>query len=216
MQCDFCAEMQSDKNTYFFSTYGSVLQNRIIYETENFFVYPTIGQIVEGYLLILPKEHYLSIGQMPKKFITEVEQIKNFLYKQVSKMYMPPIFFEHGSVKEAGGCGVYHAHIHVVPCNVSKEIIEVISKSYVLHQIKTMYELSQYIKQDKPYLYFEDNKKTRYVFEIDEIPSQYIRRIFAELIFAKEWDWKTFKFSNDGLFNTYSKLKGIQKMSLTV
>ena len=85
MKCDICSELQKDQKAYFYSTYESSISNRIIHETENLHVIPSIGQIVEGYLLIVPKNHYLSIGQMPANLIAEVEETKEYLYKHISK-----------------------------------------------------------------------------------------------------------------------------------
>ena len=41
-----------------------VSYNVRLYETENFAVIPSLGSIVEGWLLIIPKKHYLSYGYL--------------------------------------------------------------------------------------------------------------------------------------------------------
>jgi diadenosine tetraphosphate (Ap4A) HIT family hydrolase len=213
MKCDICSELQKDKKAYFYSTYESSISNRIIHETENLYVIPSIGQIVEGYLLIVPKNHYLSIGQMPVKLIAEVEEMKEYVYKHLSKLYKPPIFFEHGSIRETGGCGVYHAHIHAVPCGHIEGILAQISERFNVQQIESMLELIKYVDLDKSYIYFEDCNMNKYSFEVDEIPSQYFRKILAELISNEKWDWHSYKYNDDKLHKTYFTIKNFLESS---
>ncbi len=207
MNCDICSELQKDRRAYFHSIYKSRLPERILYDSKNFFVMPSIGQMIEGYLLIVPKHHYLSIGQMPEVLIAEVEAIKDYVSKQLTRLYGPPIFFEHGPIREAGGCGVYHAHLHAVPCGQLHGILDRISKDFEIKRTDSLVELREYVAMNESYVYFEDITGEKYSFVVDEIPSQYFRRLIAELMNNTRWDWRSYRYNNDKLSETFFKMK---------
>ncbi len=99
MECVFCEKRGSDKET--------------IAETRNFLVFPTIGQIVEGYTLIIPKDHIRCFGAMPQELLDEYMELKLKLDAATIAAYQKPMYFEHGIV----GQTVYHAHMHCVPAD---------------------------------------------------------------------------------------------------
>ena len=43
------------------------LNSRIVATTKKFVIMPMVGPLVPGYLLIVPKDHYLSIERLPKE-----------------------------------------------------------------------------------------------------------------------------------------------------
>ena len=79
-----------------FQNYG--WRNFLVQQSENFCVLPSLGQIVEGYSLIVPKFHYTCIGSMPKKLIEELIFFKNDVKKLYLRIYSDVIFFEHGCI----------------------------------------------------------------------------------------------------------------------
>ena len=87
-----------------------------MFESDNFVVFPSLGQIVEGYLLIAPKKHYIGVSGIPKELYPELEEVCKKVRNKLSEVYCVPLFFEHGPHKESkGGCCIDHAHIHAVP-----------------------------------------------------------------------------------------------------
>ena len=101
---------------------GSEVSSRKLFETENFVVLPSVGQIVEGYLLIMPKSHATSIANMDLELFDELEYVYAQTEKILETNYSRPIFFEHGVCRTGydyfNGCCVDHAHIHAVPVQV--------------------------------------------------------------------------------------------------
>lgn len=207
MPCDICLELQKDKRAYFFSSYGSSLPDRIVLETANFCVIPSIGQITEGHLLIVPKEHYLSTGHLPERFIGEVKGIKDRLYAALARSYKAPIFFEHGCSEENGGCGVYHAHIHAVPCGETEKFWERLSREHTLSKLSDISGLAAYSKAGNAYIYLEDCHRNEYSSKASGIPSQYLRKLLAESMLNGNWDWRSYKNDGDKLEKTYHALK---------
>ncbi len=169
-------------------------KNNILYETKNLFVVPSVGQIVEGYLLICSKQHYIGFGDLPEKIFPELERVQKLVRRILSKNYDVPIFFEHGpvSIVKKGGCCVEHAHFHAVPANI--DILKELSKHFRPEIIDSLLALKTQFKSGNPYFFYENPTGQRYIFSITEIiPSQYIRKIIAaKLGMRDKWDWKKY------------------------
>jgi len=196
-------------------------KRNILYETDNFFVVPTVGQIgIEGYLLICSKEHFIGVGGMPEKYQQELEETIKKTRNVLSKTYNSDVLvFEHGpriACYRGGGC-LDHSHLHLVP--VSEDIMEPL----VVHllrglQLKEYYKLERisgfdrlkeiYDKQESSYLFIETAKLERYTTEVNfQIPSQYLRQIVASKIGKiNDWDWRI-KPDNETFERTIENLK---------
>jgi len=182
--CQFCEEFKT-RNIIFNNKV--IARNRILFESENFNVFPSLGQIVEGYLLISSKKHYLSIAQIPDKLYPELKQVQKKVKKVLTNNYQKPLFFEHGPLneQEKGGCCIEHAHLHCVPANA--DILEEILKNFPSKIIDSFSE----IPKNTQYLFLEQNN-IKYLFILDTIiPAQYIRQILAvKLDKEDKWDWR--------------------------
>lgn len=183
--------------------------NEIIFESENFYVSPALGQIVEGYLLINTKEHYIGLSHIPKELFLELKEVQDEVKEVLSQHYTKPIFFEHGCVSETkrGGCCIVHAHLHAVPFEI--DILEDIAKNFRPRRIGDISELVSQSERCVAYFYYENQIGEKYIFELKEpAPPQYIRQIIA--VRAKKpdkWDWREFP-EWDRLHNTIARLKG--------
>jgi diadenosine tetraphosphate (Ap4A) HIT family hydrolase len=95
--------------------------NKSLIETENFAVIPSLGALVEGWLLMVPKVHYISMGALPVDHRKEADDLEARLIPLLRGRYNKPVVaFEHGpsAVEHGTGCGVDHAHLHLVPLEV--------------------------------------------------------------------------------------------------
>jgi hypothetical protein len=64
--CTFCAEViRNSPDTDFQATVGVACPERILKQTKHFIVIPTVGQIIEGYRLVVSREHFLSAVHIP-------------------------------------------------------------------------------------------------------------------------------------------------------
>ena len=153
----------------------------IIYESENFFVKPALGQIgIEGYLLICSKKCFLGLGQLPEYLFPELENVKKITRIILSKHYTEPIFFEHGVVdfNKKGGCCIFHAHLHAVPLDI--DIFSDISREFYGRDIEKQLEVKEAYEKKMEYIYYENQRCSKFLFELDRpAPSQYIRQIIA-------------------------------------
>lgn len=186
-ECCFCKELERGYLEINKENKG----NRIITETDNFVVFPALGPIVEGHVLITSKEHYIGVGGVPKEFYEELEEIQKKVRSALKEIYGKSLFFEHGASisGEKSACCIEHTHIHALPVNVDVE--QVLTEKFPKKRIGKMEVLQEYFKNGKPYFFVETNDIERSVFDIpDIVPSQYIRQIIATSIRKPErWDW---------------------------
>ncbi len=95
--------------------------NQPLFESENFVAIPSLGSLVPGWLLIVPRSHSLSIGQMSARLLSEFDSFRVQIWREVESKYGSASAFEHGAAAEGRlvGCGVDHTHVHVVPLSFS-------------------------------------------------------------------------------------------------
>jgi diadenosine tetraphosphate (Ap4A) HIT family hydrolase len=88
-----------------------------IWETQNFRVVPSKGGFVEGWVMVVPRQHVLNFGQLYPSLDTELKNLMKCVSSRIAEVYTPPTLFEHGAATAGTtfGCGVDHAHVHIVP-----------------------------------------------------------------------------------------------------
>src|SRR5580704_6912125 len=114
--CDFCDEFSGGHRHAYALQYGQDVSRRTILSTESFRVVPSLGQIVEGHLLIAPVDHFRASADLSRNQTSELEDLCRHVRSVLSSTYGRCVFFEHGvRGSDDGGCGVDHAHMHAVP-----------------------------------------------------------------------------------------------------
>ena len=93
-----------------------------IFESQNFVAVPTVGALVEGWLLIVPRTPILSFARISPPLFSELGIFLNEIVPAIESVYGPVSLFEHGPAFATSkvGCGVDYAHLHLVPvdCNL--------------------------------------------------------------------------------------------------
>jgi diadenosine tetraphosphate (Ap4A) HIT family hydrolase len=212
VECDFCDEFSGGMRNYFSQLYVPVLRCRIMSSSDNFNVLPTLGQIVEGHTLIAPKAHYTAAADFPAQLLPELKSVVDLVQSGIAATYGRSIVFEHGMRGcSPGGCGVTHAHIHVLPLTPTNDPIDLIKAAY---SFKTICDLGQIAdtNTNTPYLYYEDTSSTKYIFEADSLPSQYVRQLLARSVGSRDWDWRNFP-QESSLFSTIGRLSPLLNFS---
>lgn len=95
-----------------------------IFESESFVVLPTVGALVEGWLLVVPKMPSLCFAHLQTSAFSELESFLSDIVPIVESNYGPVSMFEHGPAATASpvGCGVDHAHLHLVPTKCDLQV----------------------------------------------------------------------------------------------
>lgn len=74
---------------------SSKIFNTILEETDNFLVIPALGSLVDGYVLIITKEHLYNMNQLDNELKVEYFNLVNKYRKLFMKIYGKyPIVFE--------------------------------------------------------------------------------------------------------------------------
>lgn len=124
-----------------------------LYETENFRVVCDVHPIVEGHILIIPKEHLSCVGEYSQELFDEFVD----LYKKTSHFLINSYgfvsSFEHGKI----GQTVFHSHMHLVPYNGDPEDIIKEGKENI-RSISDLNSLREAYRKDGKYLFFSIGK----------------------------------------------------------
>ncbi|KAA6336741.1 hypothetical protein EZS27_015123 [termite gut metagenome] len=169
------------------------IENTILYEDNNFVIIPALGPLYSGHVLIVSKQHYKNIAQMPLYAINECLSLMNSITNQLKETFPNMIFSEHGacSEEERGGCCIIHAHLQCIPL----ENNESLNNIDLFVEKTSISNFSEVITYNKPYLYI--NKHGTHNFYISEqVPSQLIRKIIYANNGRTDWDWKEDKKPN--------------------
>jgi diadenosine tetraphosphate (Ap4A) HIT family hydrolase len=83
----------------------------ILKETSSFLIVADRAPLVEGHILIIPRDHYACYGAVPIALEAELEALKAEVQAFASQHYRPAIFWEHGVFHQT----VFHAHLHCFP-----------------------------------------------------------------------------------------------------
>ncbi|GMO61456.1 MAG: hypothetical protein Ta2D_07390 [Rickettsiales bacterium] len=138
------------------------MKDGFLYETENFFVRSGVGVVCMGHILIVSKQHFKAMAEMPSDIVDEYENLKNMFVKKVENTFKKPFLIEYGVF----GQSVFHAHTHIIPTIDDIDFFSQVINPYIqkskniLHKMEYFEELQKfYIKKGK-YTYYEfDNKK---------------------------------------------------------
>ncbi len=190
MKCDFC-KLDISK-----------IENIYIEETANFLVKPSLGSLVRGYLLIIPKRHIINMSQLNDSEMVEYKTlIKKYrmLFYEIYHKY--PLFFEHGSgIDNTSSASIVHAHLHIVNYNFldEKEIISKLNMNKIVDFKGLERSYIYYISADnKEYITFNYNKK-----------SQLMRYLIAkDLKMPQKYNWKLYSFYHN-IEKTLKDFKG--------
>jgi diadenosine tetraphosphate (Ap4A) HIT family hydrolase len=190
-RCEFCDEFSGGTRNAFVDRYQDDAGDRTIFETKGFKVVPSLGQFVQGYLLMIPKEHRCALADLPAESLRELEQLKTALIGALRSKYGGYVLFEHGARTEnSGGCGISHAHLHAVPLPVEQDPLEALRASFRHQEISRISEIRN-IPPECSYLYYEDVRGGCHVFYPAFLPSQFMRRLIAERLGLERWDWRS-------------------------
>lgn len=104
-----------DSNCIFCKISGGEIPSKTIYEDGEFRVILDISLATKGHALILPKEHYANIYEMPEETAARVMILARKLavhMKETLKCDGLNIVQNNG---EAAGQTVFHFHMHLIP-----------------------------------------------------------------------------------------------------
>ncbi len=181
---------------------GHIQKNeRTIYRSENFFVIPTLGQFITGYLLIIPYQHIMSNGELSGKHLEEFQIVLSDI-EYILKLAYPEakgiLVWENGSGTSGKGKAkdsLVHSHVHVAPSGLTADVIKDMA-GFHFDELGIM-DLPKF--KDHSYLLMRCPDKEKWLINNDPkvyIPRQYVRQLIAEEynIPGDAWNWRTHPF----------------------
>jgi diadenosine tetraphosphate (Ap4A) HIT family hydrolase len=175
------------------------LWDKPIFESESFVAVPTVGALVEGWLLVVPKIFELSFARLPSRQLSELDEFLEEIVPSMESAYGSVSVFEHGAAAANNliGCGVDYAHLHLVPnrCDLLKAA-QKIAPNIHWNQIKSLDAIKQTALFVEGYWFLRQNYRTDlcYIGRCDDGKpvSQLFRRVIANHIGdSSSYDWKT-------------------------
>ena len=116
--CTYCKFLNGLSGTY----------DTILYSSANFFVMCTLGQFINGYLLIIPYNHIMSNAELNeskrKEFQTVLDDISYIL--KMTYNVSNVLVFENGTGNSGIGKAknsIAHSHTHIVPSKLNADKI---------------------------------------------------------------------------------------------
>lgn len=165
-------------------------------DTGSFVAAPTVGALVEGYVLTLPKSHVLCAGALPPEDLKSYWEFTSTVREQLDRIYGGTVIFEHGPSQPdtSVGCGVDHAHFHIAPIDAPlKEYASQINPEPIdWHTLDSIVELNALHVDGTEYLLYQNQDQTQYIGTAPDITSQLFRKAIAKYLgISNQYDWKT-------------------------
>lgn len=94
---------------------NGVFPTNLIYEDDDFSVILDNGPATKGHALILPKEHYANIYEMPEELLAKAIVLAKKMAVSMTEKLSCDGFNIVQNNGETAGQTVFHFHIHLIP-----------------------------------------------------------------------------------------------------
>ena len=91
------------------------IPSKTLYEDEEFRVILDLGPAAKGHALILPKEHYANLYELPDETAAKVMQLSKKMAVQMREKLQCDGFNLVQNNGEIAGQTVFHFHMHLIP-----------------------------------------------------------------------------------------------------
>lgn len=190
--CSFC-DIARGKSSHWI--------DRPLYETENFVAVPSLGSIVPGWTMIVPKKHVLNCSRMYGG--AEFSHIAREVKGKIGQPGKTINIFEHGANSEGSstGCGVDHAHVHFVPLTGDLTTEIKMLDGEMKWTTTSVNSVDSFVGNNEYLLYSADTFSTlgrAIVAKLDSPTSQFFRRAVAlKLGVPDKYDYRRFGFDRN-------------------
>jgi diadenosine tetraphosphate (Ap4A) HIT family hydrolase len=160
--------------------------------TDDFYLLCDPNNIVEGHLLVIPKQHLSGIGEFSSALLEKFKPIHERVSEFVKDEYGSVAVFEHGKF----GQTVFHSHIHYLPFTGTPEDIipEGVDK---LRPLASLEELKEIYERDGGYLFFSIGNDMWTVDPSLAAPRFFRDRFATALGVPERGNWKAMRDSKE-------------------
>lgn len=86
-----------------------------VYEDENVYAFLDILPLSKGHTLVLPKQHYKDIQDIPEELLYKVSKVSKLMVSRIQKKFSPLGFLICQNNGESAGQTIAHYHLHIKP-----------------------------------------------------------------------------------------------------
>lgn len=104
-----------DTNCIFCKIAGGDIPSKTLYEDDKFRVILDLGPATKGHALILPKNHYANLYELPDETAGEVMKLAKKMAAQMTDRLGCEGFNLVQNNGELAGQTVFHFHMHLIP-----------------------------------------------------------------------------------------------------
>jgi len=205
-RCRFCTVFRSTVSNRSIQSW-----DKILFQSKNFTVFPSLGALIEGWLLIVPKDHALCLGGLSRELHSELDELRRQVSLALEECYGSVTVFEHGPAQpcHSVGCGVDHAHLHILPTqiNLIEGVKEIFPEPLKWEPVRSVQETASLYEAGLPYLYVEQTPGRGFVTTHPNLQSQMFRKVVAKHIGRLErYNWREFH-GEDNILSTIERLE---------
>ena len=104
-----------DANCIFCKIASGEIPSKTLYEDDDFRVILDLGPATKGHALILPKEHYANLYELPEDTAGEAMKLAKKMAAKMTERLACEGFNLVQNNGEIAGQTVFHFHIHMIP-----------------------------------------------------------------------------------------------------
>lgn len=170
--------------------------DRALDESSSFVAFPSLGSLVPGWMLVVPRRPMLNLSGLTRAEWDELDNLQKRIGGGLQSFGGQLFLFEHGNRKAGGalGCGVDQAHLHIVPLpfDLLQSAIDSHDEDMEWSVSDDATSFRKAVLADVEYVSIMNMSSGRVAAgEVRRPKSQWVRRIIAsKLGFADEWDYK--------------------------
>ena len=102
-------------NCIFCKIMNGEIPSNVVYENEKFKVILDRFPSAKGHMLVVPKEHFENIHEMPEEYLKELMSLVKKMAKVLNDKYSPEGINVLQNNGAAAGQSVFHFHMHIIP-----------------------------------------------------------------------------------------------------
>jgi histidine triad (HIT) family protein len=107
--------LKFDENCIFCKIVQKQAPSSILYEDESVMAFLDIRPVNEGHTLVIPKEHYADIYDIPSELLGKVHQVTKTLSIAVKKAVNADGISIAQQNGKAANQDIFHLHVHIIP-----------------------------------------------------------------------------------------------------
>ena len=177
-------------------------KERVLYETANFYALLGLGPIVEGYVILVAKQHIRSMFDLPAEMRLSYRVEKERLKQLVTQTYGPTIITEHGRIQacfvedqEEHEQHCFHAHQLLFPVAADLTLLLTSGRFVKVVEGTSLHDIDpSSLGEEEEYLLFEkiSGLVTLYLTE-GKCPRQFMRYLVALSVGKPELsNWRSY------------------------